>query len=134
MSDIHGLCLQGSDPSVEVVCGSYHWCRTPGTDPAGFEGENTNIICFIQDVCYSMYADLWGNICTLSLSVGVKPHPLLIFWASVNTLDASVLPLQPLSPTEVLFLPIMQLSYKHSVFSFVHLPVLLSWPAVGLLV
>lgn len=69
----------------------------------------------------------------LSLSahhVGVNPHPLLIFRASspaaMNTLDASVLALQPLSPAEVIFLPIMQLSYKHSVFSFVHLPVLLS--------
>lgn len=55
MSNIHGLRLQGSDPCVEMVCGSYHWCRAPGTDPAGFEGENANIR-FIQDVCH-------GTVC-----------------------------------------------------------------------
>ncbi len=87
-------------------------------------------------VCMQIYEETYAPNLSLSAHhVGVNPHPLLIFWASspaaMNTLDTSVLLLQPLSPTEVLFLPIMQLSYKHSVFSFVHSPGLLSWPAMG---
>lgn len=91
-----------------------------------------------------MHANLWGNVCTLSLSVGLSlwnnPHPLLFLYPDLK------LPLQQLwipmmhllylsilsHPQELLFLPIMQLSYKHSVFSFFLLsPVLLLWSAVG---
>lgn len=93
----------------------------------------------VQYACKSMRKRI--HHISLCRSVILKyPHPLLFLYPDLK------LPLQQLwipmmhllylsslsHPQELLFLPIMQLSYKHSVFSFfLHSPILLLWPAVG---